>query len=90
MEEVKRLNKEFAHEGVVYGETSRSDILDEEKKVGAVRPIAPSGMKEKRGIDSNTFPQPLLCKNHTEANVCFYSHHIESPLIHHQCFFFVG
>ncbi len=71
MEEVKRLNEKFAHEGVVYGETSRSDMLDEEKMVDIAPPPAPAGVKDTRA--PSKYPQPKLAKDHTLENVCYKS-----------------
>jgi len=67
MEEVKELNEKYAHEGVVYGETSRSDILEEEKMVDIAPLAAPAGMKNTRA--TSNYPQPKLAKDHTEANM---------------------
>jgi len=67
MEEVKVLNEKFAHEGVIYGETSRSDALEEELMVDIPPVVIPPGTKNARA--GNTFPQPKLCEGHTADNV---------------------
>ncbi len=83
MEEVKVLNEKFAHEGVVYGETSRSDMLEEEKMVDVAPLAVPPGMKNTRATSS--YPQPKLAKDHTEANVCFKSFHLSSIRLFQFC-----
>ena len=76
MERVKELNEKYNDKGEFFGETSRSDMLEEELANLFVRPereMLFSSLKEKRGMDENEnhFPQPKLAKNHTADNVCF-------------------
>ena len=69
MEEVKLLNAQFNEKGMFFGETSRSDMFEEEKHTGgALKRAKPS--KRDHGRDENTFPQPYLARNHTLKNVC--------------------
>ena len=70
MENVKFWNKKYADRGMKFGETSRSDLLEEEKRNRAVR-IVPSASDQKRGY-GNTYPQPRLATQlgHTANNVC--------------------
>ena len=71
MEDVKELNEKHAGEDVVFGETSRSDLLDEEKR-STVQAIPVDRVKQKRGYYTNTFPQPAKAVElgHTANNVC--------------------
>ena len=74
MEEVKELNRMHAGEGVTFGETSRSDLLEEEKGTFAV-PVSVESMRGKRATthwDVNTLPQPqkAIDLGHTANNVC--------------------
>ena len=71
MENVKELNTRYRDEGVQFGETTRTDMLEEEKIFPTIgMPAIHSG--DKRGApDENSFPQPRISKalGHTENNV---------------------
>ena len=72
MENVKVWNKKYADRGMKFGETSRSDFLEEEKKtLGERIPISASD-HQKRATNSNSFPQPRVAVElgHTADNVC--------------------
>ena len=69
MEEVKELMVKHAGEDVTFGETSRSDLLEEEKGLFAKAiPFDPS----KHSTRANNMPQPQMAVTlgHTASNVC--------------------
>ena len=75
MERIKKL-KARDEDTATYGETSLSDITDEEFEMmnHAVRIPVPVSEIQKRGGFSqfpNTLPQPKLAADHVATDVCF-------------------
>ena len=68
MEAIKEFYWNHPDSKVVFGETSRSDTLDEEQGSNEIRMMPNFHDKRERGKIS--FPQPKLAKNHTADNVC--------------------
>ena len=69
MEIVKQFNSKRSGEGVLLGETSRSDLLDGEGVSHITVPQWDGTQPESRLRDFK-FPQPKLAQSHTENNVC--------------------
>ena len=69
METVKQFNAKRSGEGVLLGETSRSDFLDGEGVSHVTIPQWDGTQPESRLRDVK-FPQPKLAQSHTESNVC--------------------
>ncbi len=96
MEKVKELNEKFAADGVVFGETSRSDLLKEEKGAPAEETPFDPAKRPGRAYNANTFPQPIKAVElgHTANNVCniiLYSSHLTVPMhVNLLCFFNVN
>ena len=71
MEKIKALNAANRNNGVLFGETSRCDILEEEHGFHAIKKIAGHEIRSGR-TTINMLPQPMLAKSHTEENVCVH------------------
>lgn len=69
MEIVKQFNSKRSGEGVLLGETSRSDLLEGEGVSHITVPQWDGTQPESRLRDFK-FPQPKLAQSHTENNVC--------------------
>lgn len=69
METVKRFNAQRSGDGVLLGETSRSDLLEGE---GVSHVTIPKWDGDQNTVRTRGFelPQPKLAQSHTLANVC--------------------
>jgi len=84
MEEVKKLNAEG--DGAVYGETSRSDMLQEEKNYFSglnMEKFLVEASKDMRAINRNSFPQPKLAESHNENNIPTEFSWFDTPNVKH-------
>jgi len=83
MERIKRMNAR-GDDTATYGETSLSDILDEEFKMmnRAVR-IPVSQVSNKRRSVENTFPKPKLAQDHEIHNMPDTFNWLDTPGVNH-------
>lgn len=69
METVKKFNAKRSEDGVLLGETSRSDLLDGEG-VSHISVPKWDGTQPESRLRDFKFPQPKLAQSHTLNNVC--------------------
>jgi len=81
MERIKKFYKEHPDAKVVFGETSRSDLLD---KQIALNPLIGKGKRDRKGENVNTFPQPKLAKDHTDENIPDEFNWLDVPGVNHK------
>ena len=80
MEKIRRLNSARDISGARFGETSRCDMLEEERSVGhitrkrrteaIVRDSVAKGTSSVKNM--NALSKPKLAKSHTKSNVCVH------------------
>jgi len=98
MENVKVWNKKYADRGMRFGETSRSDMLEEEKVSLGERIPTSAFNHNKRGYNTNSYPQPRLAvqlghtANNVRTSLFLQSHHFFFKLLkfHGMCLLVAG
>ena len=78
MEKIKKLNTVRDINGARFGETSRCDMLEEERSVGHVirerrvrSVVRDNTLQGSPSVTNrNVLPKPKLARSHTKSNVC--------------------